>query len=159
MRVTAIAFIMTLAAGAVWAEEGPSAVPAAATQMVLPSLSGVWVYSNPNAKNGGDNHPWISARAEFTQDGDKVQGKYECLYAVSPGEKLNPKVSFSFQGRLVSEVVSLELTPPLKGAFKILKTSAAELTVSYSIKNAAKYGISFGEIPDNAPQPLGRLVQ
>lgn len=155
---------MTLAAGAVLAAEGPGPVAApvateAANQMVLPTLAGVWAYSNPNAKKNGDVYQWVSARAELTQEGDKVQGKYECLYAVPPGEKLNPKVSFSFQGRLVSEVVSFDLKPPLKGTFRILKTSASELMIGYTIENAAKYGINFGEIPDNDPQPLGRQAQ
>ncbi|MGC4049652.1 MAG: hypothetical protein QM757_09090 [Paludibaculum sp.] len=164
MRHLAVPLLMMLAAGQILAgQETPlssewKAAPAA-MQMVLPSLAGVWAYSNPNAKKNGDVYQWVAARAEFTQQGDKVQGKYECTYAVPAGEKLNPKVSFSFEGRLVSEVVSFDLKPPLKGTFKILKTSAAELSVSYSIQNAAKQGINFGEIPDNDPQPLSRLAQ
>lgn len=163
MRHLAVPLLTVLAAGQVLAgQEPPPAAPLGGTpvlQMVLPTLAGVWAYSNPNAKKNGDVYQWVAARAEFTQQGDKVQGQYECTYAVPAGEKLNPKVSFSFEGRLVSEVVSFNLKPPLKGTFKILKTSAAELSVSYFIQNAAKQGINFGEIPDNDPQPLSRLAQ
>ncbi|MGJ5813191.1 hypothetical protein [Paludibaculum fermentans] len=164
MRYLAVPLLTMLAAvEAMAGQELPTAPgrgePAAAMQMVLPTLAGIWAYSNPNAKKNGDVYQWVAARAEITQEGDKVQGKYECTYAVPAGEKLNPKVSFSFEGRLVSEVVSFDLKPPLKGNFKILKTSAAELAVSYFIQNAAKQGINFGEIPENDPQPLARLAQ
>lgn len=164
MRLTAVPLLMLLSAGlaSAW-EDSPAspAVPAAPmeAQLVLPSLAGVWVYSNPNAQKVGNEHQWVSARAEITQEGDLVQGDYECTFAVQPGEKLNPKVKFSFYGRLLSEVVSFTLRPPLKGNFKILNSSASELKVSFFIQNAEKQGISFREIPDNHPQPLGRQAR
>lgn len=163
MRNSVLALIPMLVAGPLLAGQAPIGVPVAAkaveTQMVLPTLAGAWAYSNPEAKKKGDVYQWVSARAEITQEGDKVQGTYECTYAVPPGEKLNPKVQFSFQGQIVSEVVSFQLKAPLKGTFKILKTSASELVVSYFIENAAKYGMNFGEIPENDPQPLARQAQ
>ncbi|WP_321472967.1 hypothetical protein [uncultured Paludibaculum sp.] len=163
MRIFAVALLMVLASGQAPAGQAPvlreAVAEPAVAQLVVPTLAGVWAYSNPNAKKVDGVHQWVSARAEMTQQGDLVQGKYECTYAVQEGEKLNPKVSFNFEGRLVSEVVVFEIKPPLKGTFKILKTSAAELAVSYSIQKAAKSGISFGEIPDNAPQPLYRQAQ
>jgi hypothetical protein len=131
----------------------------APAQLVLPTLSGTWTYSNPNASKQGDVYQWSSAKAEITQQGDRVEGTYECVYAVPAGDKLTPKVTFSFAGRISSEVMSFELKSPLKGTFRVLRATASELTVAYHIGNAKQQKISFGLIPENAPQVLARQAQ
>ncbi|MBI4892508.1 MAG: hypothetical protein HY821_17925, partial [Acidobacteria bacterium] len=57
------------------------------------------------------------------------------------------------------EVMRFDLQPPAKGWFRILKNSAAELTISYYVSNPRQVGISFGEISDNDPQTLLRQAQ
>jgi hypothetical protein len=137
-----------------------SVVPmAGSSQLVVPSLAGLWVYSNPNAKKKGDVYQWKSAKAEITQDGDSVEGTYECVYAVPEGEKFNPVVKFSFSGQIRSEVMVFDLTAPLRGWFQVLKHSAGELTIAFGIENAGKHGISFGEISVDSPQRLARQAR
>lgn len=128
-------------------------------QLVVPTLAGVWAYSNPSAQKKGDIYQWKAARAEITQDGDRVDGAYECIYAVPEGEKLNPIVKFRFTGQIRSEVMVFQLAAPLKGRFQIVRQSAAEMSIAYFIENANKHGISFGEIPADSPQRLGRQAQ
>lgn len=138
-----------------------AAAPGASSagQLVLPSLAGTWVYSNPGATKSGGIYQWKSARAEIRQRGDVVDGVYECLYAVPEGEKFNPTVKFSFTGRVASEIMRFDLKPPLKGWLRVLKQSASELTISYYIQNDRENGISFGEIPENDPQTLSRMAR
>jgi hypothetical protein len=126
---------------------------------MLPTLAGTWAYSNPNAGRRGDVYQWRSAVAEITQSGDSIQGSYECTYSVPEGEKYNPSVKLRFSGRIASEVMNFPLAPPLKGWFRILKQSAGEMSIAYFVENADKQGISFGEIPQNAPQVLGRVAK
>gem|GEM_PF-4367757 len=140
------------------ASGGPASAPAP-TQLVLPSLAGAWVYSNPEAKKVGDIYQWTSARADIVQEGDSIWGDYQCTYAVPSAEKLNPKVQFSFYGKITSEVMQFELKPPMKGWLRILKTSASEITISYFVENSKQVKISFGAVADNDPQTLSRLVK
>ncbi len=137
-----------------------SAVPVIGSeQLVVPTLAGVWAYSNPSAQKKGDVYQWKAAKAEITQDGDRIEGTYECVYAVPEGEKYNPNVKFKFSGQIKSEVMAFQIDAPLKGYFQVLKQSAAEMTIAYFIENANKHGISFGEIPADSPQRLGRQAQ
>jgi hypothetical protein len=138
------------------ASAAPIAGPA---QLVVPTLAGVWAYSNPGAQKKDGIYQWKAARAEITQDGDRVEGTYECLYAVPEGEKLNPRVKFRFTGQIRSEVMVFQLAAPLKGNFQVVRQSAAEMSIAYFIENANKHGISFGEIPADSPQRLARQAQ
>lgn len=130
-----------------------------AAQVVVPSLAGLWVYSNPNAGKRDDVYEWKSAKADISQEGDRVAGTYECVYAVPEGEKFNPVVKFSFSGQIRSEVMIFQLRAPLKGWFQVLKHSAGEMTIAYGIENASKNGISFGEISVDSPQRLARQAR
>jgi len=132
----------------------------ASAQMVLPTLGGEWSYSNPNAKRVGDTYQWKSAKAVITQDGEKVSGTYECVYFVPEGEKYNPVVKFEFQGKIVSDVIRMELKPPHKGWFQvILSATASELKASYQITNGRANGVSFPNIVSGDPQTLTRVVK
>lgn len=141
------------------AQLASSAPMIGAAQLVVPSLDGLWVYSNPDAKKNGDSYEWKYAKADIHQNGDKVEGTYECVYAVPEGEKYNPVVKLSFSGSIQSEVMIFKLQSPLKGWFQVVKFAAGEMNIAYGIENAAKNGISFGEIPVDAPQRLGRQAR
>lgn len=141
------------------AQAAPAAAVPAGPQLMLPTLAGTWAYANPNAGKRGDVYQWRSAVAEITQSGDSIQGSYECTYSVPAGEKYNPSVKLKFSGRIASEVMNFRLAPPLKGWFRILKQSASEMSIAYFVENADEQGISFGEIPQNAPQVLGRVAK
>jgi hypothetical protein len=141
------------------AQLASSAPMLGAAQLVVPSLDGLWVYSNPNARKHGDTYEWKSAKADIRQNGEKVEGVYECVYAVPEGEKYNPVVKLSFSGTIQSEVMIFKLQAPLKGWFQVVRHAAGEMLIAYGIENAAKNGISFGEIPVDAPQRLGRQAR
>jgi hypothetical protein len=134
----------------------PAALP---VQLVVPSLGGGWTCSNSAAKKEGRVYQWASARVDITQQGDRIEGHYQCHYAVPAGERLNPDVEFDFSGRITSEVMRFELKSPHRGSFRVLRASAAELTVAYTVENARQMRISFGQIADNDPQILGREVK
>ena len=130
----------------------------AISQTLLPTLDGVWVYGNPDATRKGDIYQWREVHIEIKQQGEKVQGEYRCTYAVPAGERYRPEVKFSFDGRIVSDVMQFPLSAPLKGYIRIRKTADAELKVSYFIENSKKVGISFGQVLDNDPQTLRRKL-
>ena len=130
----------------------------ARSQTLVPTLDGVWVYANAEATRKGDIYQWREIRAEIKQQGDRIQGDYRCVYAVPAGERFNAEVKFSFEGRIVSDVMQFPLAAPLKGYVRIRKSADAELRVSYFVENSKKLGISFGQVPDNDPQTLRRKL-
>jgi len=127
---------------------------------VVPSLAGVWFLQNLDARkteDGAYEPRFINVR--ITQEGDAVQGSYECVYAVPEDEPYNPTVRFTFSGRITSELMRFPLRPPLRGFVHIRRVSASRLHIAYSIENPEARDISFGYVGEDNPQPLQKRLE
>lgn len=149
-----------VAAAATPAPGGTGAPPSATfSQVVVPSLAGVWFLQNLDARKTADGayEPlFISLR--ITQQEDRVQGRYEGLYAVPEDEPYNPTVRFSFEGRITAETLRFPLRPPLRGHILIDRVHPSRLRVSYRIENPEASHISFGYVGPDNPQFLQKRI-
>ncbi|MBI4890487.1 MAG: hypothetical protein HY821_07655, partial [Acidobacteria bacterium] len=62
-------------------DAGASDAGASGSQLLLPTLAGVWAYSNPDAQKKNGVYQWKAARLEILQRGDSVEGNYVCRLA------------------------------------------------------------------------------
>jgi hypothetical protein len=126
-------------------------------EAVVPSIAGVWILNNPEAKKLPDgSYEPVSVRIQISQNGDAVQGDYLGTYAVPPEETYNPTVRFAFKGRITSPIMRFAIESPLKGSILIVRSGSTRIHVSYVVENAAQHGISFASVSEENPQVLDR---
>jgi hypothetical protein len=138
----------------------PAPQHGSAGSAMVPSLAGVWFLQNLDARKteeGAYEPRFVNVR--ITQEGDAVQGSYECVFSVPEDEPYNPTVRFTFAGRITSELMRFPLRPPLRGSITVQRVGASQLHVSYSIENPDERGISFGYVGGENPQPLQKRLE
>lgn len=132
---------------------------AGASQSVVPSLAGIWFLQNLDArKTGGGAYEPRFVNVRITQQGDRVQGNYEAVYAVPEDEPYNPTVRFSFEGRITTEILRFPLRAPLRGYILMERTGPLRMRVSYGIENPEARNISFGYVGPENPQNLQKKI-
>ncbi len=131
--------------------------PAQAESAAAPGLAGSWFMMNLNARKteeGAYEPRFIHVR--IRQQGDRLEGSYEALYAVPEDEPHNPAVRFSFEGGITGEPFRFPLSAPLRGAILIAPAGPDRIRVSYEIENPDVRNISFAAVSPANPQSLQR---